>query len=64
MAMNDITIEQFQKVLAKYPPQARIRFISTCDSWGASVNVSWEQDPATDYSTDLPGTNEVWVRLD
>ena len=59
-----ITVKQFREMLAKYPEDANIRFISTCDAWGAGVDVSWEQDPATDYETDLPGTNEVWIRLD
>jgi len=59
-----ITNKQFQDLLARYPDDAEIRFITTCDKFGASVCVSWEQDPATDYTTDLPRTNEIWVSLD
>jgi hypothetical protein len=61
---HDITIKQFRDLLNKYPDDAKITFITYHDAWGAGVDVSWEQDPATDYTTDLPGTNEVWIRLD
>ena len=59
-----ITNKQFQDILKKFPDDAELHFITVCDKWGASVDVQWEQDPDTDYTTDLTGTNTVWITVD
>ena len=59
-----LSVKQFRELLAQYPDGAELAFITYHDAWDASVDISWEQDPATDYTTDLPGTNKVWIRCD
>jgi len=58
-----MTNKEFQDILKAFPDDAELHFISYCENWGGEVNVRWEQDPNTDYTTDLPDTKVLWITV-
>jgi len=57
-----MTNKEFQDILAQYPDDKRLVFITLCEGWDCSVRIDKPVDPDTEQ--EYPDSDELWITVD